>query len=124
MTHGAYPPVERIELPDGGWWEIYSIVTRGMRKKFRDAGIRAFAGGLENGNQAAWNDPAALQGAITAHPEKWDVNAVDAAYLLHGTHANSFEGQAMDNLPDVVTEQVLRRIRELYAEQPEAARKN
>ena len=123
MTHGAFPPIERLELPDGAWWELYSIVTRGMRKKFRDAGIRAFAGGLGNGTQPDLSDPAALQGAITAHPDKWDINAVDDAYLQHGTHATSYEGP-FDSLPDAVTEQVLRRMRELYQEQPEAARKN
>jgi len=124
MSHGGYPPVERIELPDGAWWEIYSIVTRGMRKKFRDAGIKAFAGGWGNGSAPDLADPAALQAAIASHPDRWNVNAVDDAYLIYGTHANSFEGQAMDDLPDRVTETVLARMRILYTEAGETARKN
>ena len=37
--NGYKPAMERVELPDGHWWEIIIEPTRGMRKLFRAAGL-------------------------------------------------------------------------------------
>ena len=76
---------ERIELPDGAWVEIKTVVSRRMRKAFRKAGIASVMGGGSNGaGPIDLSDTEAIKSSIMAHPEKWDLAAVDDAFLLHG----------------------------------------
>lgn len=122
--------IERIDLGDGQWWDIRTIVTRRMRKAFRAAGLRGFAKGLTgNGHSAVdLSNPEEVQKAVLASPDKWDLDAVDDAYLLEGSAAYSFGDkvnmEAIDALPADVIDKVLARMRELYAEMPEAKRKS
>lgn len=126
--------VERITLPDGGWWDIRTVVTRGMRKAFRKAQLLAFIGSDRDGlgTSLDLSDPGQIQQMLQeramAHPERWDLAAQDDAYLLYGTLAWSYGEQVnqetIDSKPDSVTELVLARIRELYAEPTEQALKN
>ena len=119
--------VERIDLGDGQWWEIYTVCTRGMRKVFRKAGLRGFASGLRDGVDIDLADPAAMRKLIMAHPEAWDMDAIDDAFLLSGTHAYSFGEinlETIDDLDNNIVARVLARMQELYKEIGEEARKN
>ena len=122
-------PTERIELENDQWWEIYTIVTRGMRKAFRTAGLQTVAGAFkDNGKAFNMQDAEALQAVVLAHPDQIDLDAVDDAFLIHGTKACSFGKQVtrvmLDGLPEGLVQPVLDRLRELYAETTEEARKN
>ena len=116
-------PIERVELPDA-WWEIRTVITRGMRKAFRRAGfpILARADGMD------LSDPEAFKRVVMANPGAFDLDAIDDAYLLYGTVAWSYPEpvslEALDKLPEKDVAVVLDRMRELYAEVTEEARKN
>lgn len=118
--------VERIELPGGGWWEIRTTVSRGMRKAFRKAMLKGYLGGLDG--SVDLSDPEALQNAVLSNPGSWDLDALDDAHLAHGVVQWSFEGkptlEAIDALDEDVSIPVVARMRELYAEKTEEARKN
>ena len=120
--------VERIEFPDSSWWEIHATVTRGMRKAFRKAGVAGFAKGLRNGAELDLTDADAMRRAVMAHPDAWDLDAVDDAYLLYGTIGWSWPElvtpETLDARDNAVVAQVLSRMQQLYAEIPEEARKN
>ena len=112
---------ERIELPDGAWVEIRTVVSRRMRKAFRKAGIASVMGGGSNGaGPIDLTDAEGIKSAIMAHPEKWDLAAVDDAFLLHGIAAWSWPEpitpESLDDLPAASLEPVLARMQALYAE--------
>lgn len=123
------PDTERINLPDGQWWDVRTVVTRRLRKAFRRAGLKGFMRGID-GNSANIDisDRDALQRAVLAHPDAWDVDAIDDAYLIEGTVAYSFSDnvslQTIDSLPNEIVEPVLVRMRELYIEMPESEHKS
>ena len=113
--------IERIELPNGQWAEIKTVVSRRMRKAFRKAGIASVMGGGSNGaGPLDLSDAEGIRAYIMAHPEKWDLNTVDDAFLLHGVIAWSWPepitAEALDALPDAWVESVLIRLRALYTE--------
>jgi len=115
---------ERIELPDNSWWEVYTTVTRGMRKAFRKAALGIVSGGIDvNGTQIDFSNPDAFRLAAMAHPERLDLNRVDDAYLLLGTYAYSFSNEVslevIDNLPDTIVSKVVARLTALYTEPSE-----
>ena len=116
---------ERINFPDGSWWDIRTIVTRRMRKAFHKAGREAFARDLHlNGNDS----PDDLKRLAMANMEHWDLDSVDDAYLIEGTYAWSMTppitSSIIDSLPDEVVNKVLVRMREIYAEAQEEVIKN
>ncbi len=113
---------ERIELPNGNWWEIKTVVTRKMRKAFRAAVFQAMPR-LPGVDLA---DAEAVKKAVMESPQKLDMDAIDDAYLLGGTVAYSYgevNQETIDSLPEAVTDKVLARMRELYAELTEEKRK-
>jgi hypothetical protein len=114
---------ERIELPDGNWWEIRTVVTRQMRKQFR----RAFQQGLAKLGGLSSIEPGAIRQAIAASPHLIDLDAIEDAYLLYGTEAYSYGGTVdlatIDTVPETAVASVLSRMRELYAEMSEETRK-
>ena len=120
--------VERITLPDGGWWEIRSVVTRKMRKQFRAAGIQTVLAGISSNGDADLSDAEGLKRLILAHPEKINLEAINDAFLLYGSMAWSYPGaitlETIDALPDSTVNLVLERVKVLYAEPTEAALKN
>ena len=113
---------ERIELPEGAWVEVKTVVTRRMRKAFRKAGIASvLSGGASNGaGPIDLEDPEAIKAYIMAHPERWNLDAVDDSFLLHGIQAWSWPGpvtaEALDALPAASVDAILARLRVLYAE--------
>lgn len=112
---------ERIELPAGAWVEIRTVVSRKMRKAFRKAGLASvMSGGANGAGPVDLTDPEAVKAMVMAHPERWDLDAVDDAFLLHGIVAWSWAGsldiEALDSLPAADVEIILVRLRELYAE--------
>ena len=117
---------ERMELVGGGWWEVRKNVTRGMRKAFRKAMLKGYLGGLDGRQDVS--DPEALRKAVLSNPASWDLDALDDAYLAHGTVGWGFETkptlEAIDALPEETVAPVLGKMRELYAERTEEARKN
>lgn len=115
---------ERIELPGGQWWDVYVVITRGMRKAFRKAALGIVSGGLDvNGTSIDFSNPDAFKLAAMSHPERLDLNRVDDAYLLLGTKAYSFSDEisieVIDNLPDEIVARVVARLTELYSEPSE-----
>lgn len=114
------PPTERLEFADGAWWEFRAVVTRGMRKAFRRAAATALIATMADGTGVDFTVPEQLRQYILAHPDGVNVNAVDDAYLLHGTVAWSFDApvtmESIDALPDSCTHAVLSRMAELYGE--------
>ena len=118
------PDIERVELPGGAWWEIRIIVTRGLRKAFRKAGLKV----LSKADGVDFSDPDAFRKALMSHPDALDLDAVDDAYLLAGSVAWSYPEtitlEAIDKLPEGHVAIVLAKMRELYAEATETARKN
>ena len=116
-------PVERIELA-GAWWEIRTIITRGMRKAFRRAGLQILA----RADGVDLSDPEAFKKVVMANPGALDLDAIDDAYLLYGTASWSYpepiSPEAIDKLPEKDVVIVLTRMRELYAEVTEETRKN
>lgn len=120
-------PIERILFDSGDWWEIYTEVTRGMRRKFREAAMKALTGKLDLNGHTNLSDPDQIKAAILSQPQLVNLNAVDDGYLLHGTKAWSFPQpfslEAVDELPDAIVEKVLERMRLLYSEPGEEAQK-
>ena len=119
---------ERINLPDGQWVEIRATVTRRMRKKFKAAAIKGFLTGSNGTQLGDLSDPDTLKAYIMAHPDRWDLDAVDDAYLLEGISAWNWPGlitlEAIDAKPAGTMETVLARMRALYAEPDEVVLKN
>ena len=112
---------ERIDLPDGEWVEINTVVTRRMRKAFRKAGMASIlSGGINGAGSMDLTDAEAVKTYIMAHPERWDLDAVDDSFLLHGIQAWSWPGpvtaEALDALPAALVDAILARLRVLYAE--------
>lgn len=117
-------PTERIELQGGYWFEVWSEVTRGMRKAFRKAALSIVSGGLDvNGTSIDLSNPDAFRLAAMAHPERLDLNRVDDAYLLYGIKAwsggDTITLEELDDLPDSVVSKVVVRLTELYSEPTE-----
>ena len=115
---------ERVELPDGNFWEIRTIITRGMRKAFRRAGLQA----LSNVPGVDFADPEVFKKAFQTRPDLVDLDLVDDAFLLYGTvswnYPESISLEAIDKLPEKDVALVLARMNELYVEKSEEARKN
>jgi hypothetical protein len=116
--------IERIDLPDNQWWDVFTVCSRGMRKAFRKAALGIVSGGLDvNGTSIDLSNPDALRLVAMSHPERLELNRVDDAYLLLGTKAYSFSDEisldVIDNLPDSVVSLVVARLTELYAEPSE-----
>ena len=121
-------PFEHIEFPDGQWWDIWTVVTRGMRKRFRNAAMGAMLTGTLHFNGGSdLSDPEKLKAAILANPGSFNLNAIDDGYLLHGTKAWSWPEpvslDVIDTLPDDMVSKVLARMAILYAEVSEEIQK-
>ena len=105
---------QRIALADGAWWEVYTEVTRGMRKRVN----RASMAGLPSGMAPESEDPLAIRKALLARLSDFDLNAVDDAMLLQASKAFSYGPEvtveAIDAISDVETEKVLVVVRALF----------
>ena len=110
---------ERIELGGELWWEVYTEITRGMRKAFNHATITAMGRGLAIHGDIDFTDIVQVKKAALSSPETFNLDAIDDAYLLHGTKAYSYGDQVtiemIDNLSDEIVQRVLPRMRTLYA---------
>ena len=107
--------VMRITLPDGAWWDIRTMVTRGMAKEFRRASLRLL-GTAEVELDLA--DPEATAKALGRHPQLLNLDALEDAWLLGGTVAYSYGEvtlEIIDELPDGHVETVLVEMRRLYS---------
>lgn len=126
MTFGQV--TQRIDLSDGEWWLIKTVVTRGMRKAFRSAGLKSFFTGDVDGDAIDLGDRQMLRKRILAHPESWDLDAIDDAFLINGTVSWSFQKpitlETINDLPDKYVKPVLERMTALYTEPMEESLKN
>ena len=120
---------ERIEFGDGNWWEVRTVVTRGMRKAFNRAQTLGVLGNIKlNGDSDIdLTDASARRALLLAHLSELDLDALDDAYLLQGTVATSLVSTItpamLDTIPDQYTNAVLERLRVLYAPLSEEALK-
>lgn len=124
--------VERVELPDGQWWDLRRVVTRGMRKAF-DVALRQALGPLQA--EAAKLEGVERMGYLRAHSAEINLSGLEDAYLLHGTESLSvmdpegatverLDQAALDALPDEMVQAVLARARLLYEPTPGGTLKN
>ena len=120
---------ERIEFGDDNWWEVRTVVTRGMRKAFNRAQTLGVLGNIKlNGDSDIdLTDASARRALLLAHLSELDLDALDDAYLLQGTVATSLVDTItpamLDTIPDQYTNAVLERLRVLYAPLSEEALK-
>ena len=120
---------ERIEFGDDNWWEVRTVVTRGMRKAFNRAQTLGVLGNIKlNGDSDIdLTDASARRALLLAHLSELDLDALDDAYLLQGTVATSLVSTIrpgmLDTIPDQYTTAVLVRLRVLYAPLSEEALK-
>ena len=120
---------ERIEFGDDNWWEVRTVVTRGMRKAFNRAQTLGVLGNIKlNGDSDIdLTDASARRALLLAHLSELDLDALDDAYLLQGTVATSLVSTItpamLDTIPDQYTNAVLERLRVLYAPLSEEALK-
>ena len=128
-SNGYKPAMERLDLPDGHWWEIITEPTRGMRKVFRTAGLSVGGEALANADSpellANEDERTAF---LMQHAMELNLDALDDAFLLHGTSAWSFDCEItsanIDALPDKFTAPVLQRMNECYAVNQEEEKKD
>mgnify|MGYP001559612793 CR=1 FL=1 len=115
--------METITFEDGHSWTIQTVVTRKMRKAFRAAGLKSFIKGIDGTTEINLTDAEALRKIVLAHPESWDLDALDDAYLFEGSISWDYpiplSLESIDSLPDAIVSQILSRMRELYAEATE-----
>ena len=115
--------VERIKFDDGSWWDIKTVVTRGMRKRFRRAGVTAID--FHSNGSIDLDNPDAIEEYVKTHPEAVDLDAMEDAYLVEGSVAWSFFNSSVptldqiDELDDKHVAETLARMRELYSETTE-----
>ena len=119
-------PTETLDLGGGATWELRTIVTRGMRKRFQRASLLMVQGAMTPDVDPS--DPDALRRAAMARPGLLDLAAVDDSYLREGTvrvmvpdgtcPVDDFAGD-FDSLPEAWTSLALARMRVLYAEPSE-----
>lgn len=109
--------VERIDLPDGAWWDIRTVYTRGIRRAITQASLRAAPGIVLNGDSSE----EAIREKMLANPQNIDPTIIEDAYLLAGSVAYSYgptvELATIDGLPDSVVQRVLGRLVDLYSRQ-------
>ena len=124
--------VEEAVFDDGSWWRYRTLVTRGMRKAFHEAGFKAVARSLlHNGNANVedldLSDAKSITQRAISHPELLDLDAIDDAYLLHGTVAWSWDEpitlENLDKRADIHASAVLAQMKLLYAEVTAEAQK-
>ena len=120
-------PCERIDLSNGMWVDIYAMVTRGMRKKFRNAATTGAVGRLHINGDTDLSDENAVKTLLLANLAAFDLEAVDDSYLLHGIKAWSWPDpvtlEIIDAMPAITIAKVLERMQVLYAEVPQEQQK-
>ena len=120
-------PFERIELGEGDWVEIYTLVTRGMRKLFRNAATASAVGKLHINGDMDLSDQNAVRNLLLANVASFDLNAIDDSYLLHGIKAWSWPDpitlDVIDGLPSATVAPILERLQFLYGEVSEDTQK-
>ena len=119
---------ERINLPDSQWWEIRTIITRGMRKRINGAVIACLdAKDLQMDGKALTEDSIKMA-FLKSGKLELTLHAADDAMLLCGSWAWSFgetiDLEHIDALPEKYVTPVLERMRILYAPIDEKERQN
>jgi hypothetical protein len=112
------PDTQVINFPDGNWWQVHTLVTRGMRKAISKAAMESFTLPSDSGV-----DPMDVEGAqqwLMKNPSYLDINKKDDALLVVGTIDWSWEEPVsidfIDSLPESYTSQVLVVLDKLFAE--------
>ena len=120
-------PFEHIDLGEGTWVDIYTVVTRGMRKKFRNAATTGAVGRLHINGDTDLSNENAVKALLLANLAAFDLEAVDDSYLLHGIKAWSWPDQVtleiIDAMPAAVIAKILERMQVLYSEVPQEEQK-
>jgi len=119
---------KRIDFDDGNWWEIKTVVTRGMRKRI-EASLVGKVDLSSNGIAVDIRDAEAVSTAVMANPSNAivAVSNQEDTYLLEGTAAWSWDMKInvknFDELPDRYVSVVLERLKELYEPLDQEAQK-
>jgi len=107
---------ERIDFPDGSWWEFASVLLHGVTTKV-EAAARQF---LRVAEPAQYGPKDELVKTPTYEVDWtiWSPVPANNAMLLHSTAAWSFgdvNQATLDGIPQAKCEQVVQRMNELYA---------
>ena len=107
---------ERINLPDGAWWDIRATLTRGMEKAITRATLTHLPRLPRNGKTFATTEQ--ITEELLRNMGDVDVSAIEDAYLLHGTVAYSYGERVtqdiIDGIDAGVVRQVINQMFELY----------
>ena len=106
---------EKIEFDDGSWWMIRTVLTYGVRRRFREAIAPAW--GVTNGTGT--NEGEALGGLDVSNPAVASraASAGEIVRLLGSTTEWSFgeiNEATLDDLPAEKIDRVMARIDELH----------
>ena len=108
---------ERIELPDGQWWEVHVEVTYGMQRAFSKAQMVS-VGAMAQASDIDIGDTDALKGAVLKNPNLIDIGAIEDAWLDEGSVKWSFKGKhtsvSAAGMADKYVKPVIDRMRVLY----------
>ena len=111
---------ERIDLPDGAWWDIRATMTRGMEKAVTRATLTHLPRRPRNGNTFVntFGTTEEITEELLRNIGDVDVSAIEDAYLLHGTVAYSYGERVtqdiIDGIDAGVVRQVINQMFELY----------
>ena len=99
---------ERIELPDGQYWVIRKVMSRGMERAITRATLTALPRLTRNGK--ALTDTEAITEELLRNLGNVDVSAIEDAYLLHGTVEYSFGPQVTQEIIDGINADMVRQV--------------
>lgn len=108
---------ERLELGDGNWFELRSVLTRGMRKQIDLASHKAIDRDKAISAGVNVENPQELKEWVLRQPEYLASSLVDDALLAVGIVSFSYPGkesESLDDIPDALGRKVLERLRKLY----------
>lgn len=112
------PNTQVIEFPDGNWWQVHSIVTRGMRKAVGRAAMDSYTVPESAGIDPT--DISEIQGWLMNHPQYLDINKKDDTLLIVGSVDWSWDEpitiENIDSKPDSITGEVLIVLEKLFVE--------
>ena len=109
---------ERISFEGEHWFEIKTVMTRGMRKEIDLAAQKSIDRTKAARDGVNLENPDELKAWLLRQPEYLASSIVDDAMLKVGTvkfsYGDKVTAEVLDEIPDEITSAVLARMRSLY----------
>ena len=106
---------ERINLPDGNWWEIRARLTHGMQKTITRIILAALPNLASDGKILNQEE---ITSQLYGNVGRIDIQALNDAYLLAGTVAYSYgpvvNMETIDGIAEEDVRKISDRMNELY----------